>query len=127
MNERNQEQQMESNENKRFLEILKSGKINRVFDGKQLDRLDKLAENMDILANGKLGNNKPFSKVLSLPANERSEAIDKTVKKLFNDMDSVRSKLQETPNIYSKKQQEDLKTLFNAISERGRGWRNDFF
>lgn len=125
MENTNNTQQM--SENRKFLERLKSGDVNRVFESKQLEKLDKFAENMDSLANGKLDNSKPFSKILDLPKNERSEALDKAVNNLHDNLQSISKNLKENPGVYTKQQQAELNTLFDAmakISKPNSIWHN---
>lgn len=133
MNERNQEQQMEStakltaehaqklatSQTQQFLDRLKKGDVNKFFESKQLTKLDKFAENMDILADGKLDSPKPYSKIANMPENQRAEALQKTSENLRDNMTKVRGNLTQNLGMYSKQQQAELGLLFKGIDMQG--------
>lgn len=133
MNEKSQEQEMEStaklaaehaqklatSETQQFLDRLKKGDVNKLFENKQLNKLDKFAENMDILADGKLDNPKPYSKIANMPENQRAEALQKTSENLRDNLTKVKSNLAQNPNMYSKQQQAELGLVSKGIDMQG--------
>lgn len=133
MNERNQEQQMEStakltaehaqklatSQTQQFLDRLEKGDVNKFFESKQLTKLDKFAENMDILADGKLDSPKPYSKIANMPENQRAEALQKTSENLRDNMTKVRGNLTQNLGMYSKQQQAELGLVFKGIDMQG--------
>lgn len=133
MNQKDQEQQMEStaklaaehaqklatSQTQQFLDRLKKGDVNKLFESKQLNKLDKFAENMDILADGKLDNPKPYSKIANMPENKRAEALQKTSENLRDNMTKIRGNLAQNPSMYSKQQQAELGLVFKGIDMQG--------
>ena len=84
-----------------------------------MNKLDKFAENMDILADGKLDNPKPYSKIANMPENQRAEALQKTSENLRDNLTKVKSNLAQNPNMYSKQQQAELGLVFKGIDMQG--------
>ena len=133
MDNKFQEQQIESNTkaiaenaqkaatsvNLQFLEQLQKGDANKLLGNQQLNRLDKFAENMDVLADGKLNNPKPYSKIAQLPEDLRSDALQKTSENLRNNLMKVQENLAQNPTMYSKEQRSELDLIFKGIDMQG--------
>lgn len=83
------------NGNKRNPSTLKpeKTKINSV----KLDKLDKMMEDIDKAANGKITTHKPVSTIMNLPKKERAEAVKKLGLKLRDNLNKLNETLKNNP------------------------------
>lgn len=68
-------------------------KINSV----KLDKLDKMMEDIDKAANGKITTHKPVSTIMNLPKKERAEAVKKLGLKLRDNLNKLNETLKNNP------------------------------
>ena len=101
--------------------IHKFGKNPTFIDGKNLEKLDKLFENADLAANGRVTNKAPLSKILTLPKDQRGVAVKEAI---VNFKDNL-TKMQEmtlngqTKMPLTEQQKKNVVKLIETMKENG--------
>ena len=95
---------------------------NPVFiDGKKLEKLDKLFENADLAANGRVTNKAPLSKILTLPKDQRGVAVKEAIGNFKDNL----TKMQEmtlngqTKMPLTEQQKKNVVKLIETMKENG--------
>lgn len=97
------------------------GKNPTFIDGKNLEKLDKLFENADLAANGRVTNKAPLSKILTLPKDQRGVAVKEAIGNFKDNL----TKMQEmtlngqTKMPLTEQQKKNVVKLIETMKENG--------